>query len=84
MGVARLCHKLGCGRTTPGSNVKFEPGVILLKKPGEAISNGEPLIEIHLPNGANCNSDPISVKDIFTYSDDMPNYLIPLIVQIVD
>jgi thymidine phosphorylase len=47
MAVAKVCHALGCGRTQPGTAVKFEPGVILRRKPGDLVSEGETLLELH-------------------------------------
>lgn len=70
LGIARLCHGLGCGRTCPGNPVKFEPGVILLKKPGDKVAAQEALVEVHLPNetdnGGLCPLDHDVVAKMFT------------------
>ncbi|CAG7728549.1 unnamed protein product [Allacma fusca] len=47
MAVAKVCHALGCGRTQPGMSVKFEPGVVLRKKPGDLVAQGDILMELH-------------------------------------
>jgi len=83
LAVARLCHKLGCGRTTPGSSIKYEPGVVLLKQVGEKVDKDEPLMEIHL---ANDNPAPpeVSIETIITIADDSNGNPVPLIIKLVD
>lgn len=85
LGIATLCHRLGCGRTCPGSPVKFEPGVILLKKPGERVAEKEVLLQVHLPNDYSDN--PVlwsedQVLDMFTFHPDEPAPK-PLVVKML-
>ena len=47
MAVAKACHTLGCGRKKPGHPVKLEPGVILERKPGDLVREGDSLLQVH-------------------------------------
>jgi len=62
--IAKLCHGLGCGRTNPKDPIKFEPGVVLTKKPGDFVKEKECLMRIHMPN--DCDSFPGNEIDIMT------------------
>ena len=47
MAVAKACHALGCGRTKPGQPVKLPPGVILDRKPGDLVQEGDSILQVH-------------------------------------
>jgi len=46
-----VSHGLGCGRKTPGAPIKYHPGIVLRKKPGEKVTEGEVILEVHHDGG---------------------------------
>ena len=45
--IGRLCVELGAGRAKAGDTVDFAVGVECLKKTGDAVSAGEPILRVH-------------------------------------
>jgi thymidine phosphorylase len=45
--IGRLCVELGAGRAKAGDSVDFSVGVECLKKEGDAVELGEPVIRVH-------------------------------------
>ncbi|MDD9934001.1 MAG: thymidine phosphorylase [Myxococcales bacterium] len=51
MAVARLAMGLGAGRARAEDAIDQTVGIVLQRKPGERVAQGEVLAEIHLPRG---------------------------------
>jgi pyrimidine-nucleoside phosphorylase len=49
--LGRASNVLGAGRTTVGESVDHAVGVVLLAKPGDRVSEGQPVIELHHRDG---------------------------------
>ena len=47
IGIGQITHGLGCGRKTPASPIKYHPGIILRKKVGDPVSEGDVILEVH-------------------------------------
>jgi thymidine phosphorylase len=45
--IGRLCVELGAGRAKAGDSVDFSVGVECLKKEGDAVERGEPVVRVH-------------------------------------
>lgn len=45
--IGRLCVELGAGRAKAGDAVDFSVGVECLKKEGDAVESGEPVVRVH-------------------------------------
>ena len=45
--IGRLCVELGAGRAKAGDSVDFSVGVECLKKEGDAVERGEPIVRVH-------------------------------------
>jgi thymidine phosphorylase len=45
--IGRLCVELGAGRAKAGDNVDFAVGVECLRKEGDKIAQGEPILRVH-------------------------------------
>jgi pyrimidine-nucleoside phosphorylase len=45
--IGRLCVELGAGRAKAGDAVDFSVGVECLKKEGDAVERGEPIVRVH-------------------------------------
>ena len=45
--IGRLCVELGAGRAKAGDAVDFSVGVECLKKEGDAVERGEPVVRVH-------------------------------------
>ena len=49
--LGRASNVLGAGRTTVGESVDHAVGVVVLAKPGDRVSEGQPVIELHHRDG---------------------------------
>jgi thymidine phosphorylase len=47
LAIGRLCVELGAGRARAGDAVDFAVGVECLRKEGDRVGKGEPLMRIH-------------------------------------
>ena len=47
MGVGVAAWRLGAGRSRPGEDVQAGAGVVLHAKPGDAVTEGQPLLTLH-------------------------------------
>lgn len=63
--------KLGAGRAKKEDAVDPTAGFVLLKKPGEAIAPGEPLVEVYAANPDRLDAD--AVLSAFTFSSRRPD-----------
>jgi thymidine phosphorylase len=45
--IGRLCVELGAGRAKAGDAVDFAVGVECLRKEGDKVSRGEPVLRVH-------------------------------------
>jgi thymidine phosphorylase len=62
MGVGTAAWRLGAGRARKEDPVSPSAGVICLKKPGDAVEAGEPLLELHV-------DDPARLRDALAALD---------------
>ena len=69
LGLAAV--RLGAGRRTKEDAVDPTAGFVLLKKPGEAVEPGEPLVHVHAADPARLDAD--AVRAAFAFSDDQPD-----------
>ena len=49
--IGRASHTLGAGRSVVGDPVDHAVGIVLLVKPGDRVTRGQPLLEFHHRNG---------------------------------
>ncbi len=80
MCVGRTAMSLGAGRRKKGDNVDLSVGIVLLKKPGDAVERGEPLARIY---GATPSATEDAMESLATafFIQDEPPSLTPLIYQ---
>jgi pyrimidine-nucleoside phosphorylase len=55
-GVGRASNVLGAGRTKVGDAVDHGVGIIVLARPGDAVTKGQPLLELHHRRGRGVES----------------------------
>ena len=55
-GIGRASNVLGAGRTRVGDAIDHGVGIIVLAKPGDAVTKGQPLLELHHRHGRGVES----------------------------
>ena len=63
---------LGAGRRVMTDRVDPIAGLVLLKKPGEAVAAGEPLARIYTKKSADLDEAARAVQAAFTFAADAP------------
>jgi len=63
---------LGAGRANVGDRVDPAVGVVLHAKPGERVTRGQPLVEIHHRNGRALTEALSICSSAFTITDEPP------------
>jgi len=80
VGIAAM--HLGAGREKSEDKVDHAVGVMVLKKPGEAVAKGEPVFEIHHRGGKGLASAERLLKAAYTVGATAPT-LDPLVLEVV-
>jgi pyrimidine-nucleoside phosphorylase len=63
--VGQLCVALGAGRTRVDQSVNPATGVVLRKKPGDAVRRGEVLADLHLHHRAGAGANERALLDAY-------------------
>ncbi|MGD8860605.1 MAG: thymidine phosphorylase [Myxococcales bacterium] len=72
MAVARICLRLGAGRTRADQEIDPAVGLRLLKKPGKAVKEGEPLAELHLRKPGQATAARQALREAITLGARRP------------
>ena len=80
VGIAAM--RLGAGREKAEDKVDPAVGIMVLKKPGEAVAKGETVFEIHHRAGKGLESAEELLKAAFTVGDTAP-ILEPLVLEVI-
>ncbi len=70
--VGRAAVALGAGRDKKGDSVDLSAGIMLLKKPGEAVSAGETLMELRYNDASRLNAAVTLAKQAAVIEDKAP------------
>lgn len=74
---------LGAGRATKDSRIDPAAGIVLVKKPGDRVEAGDPLMILHA-NAAELFEDSMSVLDEAVIISDTPPESSPLVIDIIE
>ena len=80
MAVAQVALALGAGRTRADQSIDHAVGVVLARKPGEAVRRGEPLAELHLRTRAQTANALSALAPAFTLGKRRPR-LPPIAIE---
>lgn len=69
LAIGRTATAMGAGRTTKGEKVDPLAGIVLQKKPGERVQQGEPLAHLHTVRRDRLDEFRSSVADAFAIVD---------------
>jgi thymidine phosphorylase len=78
--VGMASWRLGAGRSRPGEAVSAAAGVMCLAKPGEAVTRGEPVVELHGDDPARLDAARAELTGAIDIGDEPPPST-PLILQ---
>lgn len=81
LGIASML--LGAGRATKESIIDPASGITLLKKPGDRVKKGEPIMILHANDSSLFDDAVEEIGEAVSISNDMPD-LGPLIIDIVE
>jgi pyrimidine-nucleoside phosphorylase len=70
--VGRASVALGAGRDKKGDSVDLAAGIILLKKPGDAVSSGDTLMELRYNDGSRLDAAVALAKQAAVIDDTAP------------
>jgi pyrimidine-nucleoside phosphorylase len=82
MAVAQGALALGAGRTRADQDIDHAVGIVLAKKPGEAVRRGEPLAELHLRSHAQSAAALRDLGPAFTLGKRRPRFL-PIAIETI-
>ncbi|MFQ5504861.1 MAG: thymidine phosphorylase [Planctomycetota bacterium] len=71
--------ELGAGRRAPGDAIDPAVGILLLKKPGERIDRGEPLLELHARSTADAERIAARLRAAVRVEEQVPALTMPLL-----
>jgi thymidine phosphorylase len=80
VGVA--AWRLGAGRAKKDDPVSAAAGVLCLKKPGERVEEGEPLLELHADDDARFDSALAALQDAVSVAPEPPEPR-PLVIETI-
>lgn len=81
--IGRLAMILGAGRVTKGAQIDLSVGIVLHKKAGDAVQQGEPLATLHMNRQENKEVYQ-GVIEAYTISEQQPTSAPPLIYAIIE
>ena len=70
--IGRAAVALGAGRDKKGDSVDLAAGIILLKKPGDAVSSGDTLMELRYNDGSRLDAAVALAKQAAVIDDNTP------------
>jgi pyrimidine-nucleoside phosphorylase len=82
LAVAQVALALGAGRTRADQEIDHAVGIVLAKKPGEAVRRGEPLAELHLRSRVQSAAALHDLEAAFTLGQRRPRFL-PIAIETI-
>jgi thymidine phosphorylase len=70
--IGRAANALGAGRTRVDDDIDHGVGIIALAKPGDAVREGQPLLELHHRDGHGLEEARAACCEAVTIGDDAP------------
>ena len=80
-GVGVAAWRLGAGRARRGDSVQYAAGVLCLAKPGERVTAGQPLLELHTDTPDAVRSALESLEGAVTISDASTSVATPVVLE---
>jgi pyrimidine-nucleoside phosphorylase len=80
--VARTAMELGAGREVAGEPIDHAVGVVCLRKRGEKVAAGEPLVEIHARDEATADDAEPQLLAAYEIGEDEPEPR-PLVLEVI-
>jgi pyrimidine-nucleoside phosphorylase len=80
--IGRATGLLGAGRDTAGAPVDHAAGAILLHRPGDRVSAGEPLVELHYRSVDRLSPARRLAAEAFVIGEDRPAEA-PLVLEVI-
>ena len=71
--IGRASHALGAGRSRVGDAIDHGVGIIAMRKPGDAVRAGEPLLELHHRGGRNLEAALALCQEAISIGDEPPS-----------
>jgi thymidine phosphorylase len=82
LGVGVAAWRLGAGREKMSDPVSATAGIVCLAKPGEAVTAGEPLLELHTDDPARLEAAQQSLEGAIEIGPEPPEQL-PLVIEVI-
>ena len=79
--VGMASWKLGAGRSRPGESVSAAAGVVCLAKPGERVTKGQPIVELHGDDPSLVDAARAELAGAAIGIGDEPPAAAPLIIE---
>jgi thymidine phosphorylase len=79
--VGMASWKLGAGRSRPGESVSAAAGVVCLAKPGERVTKGQPIVELHGDDPSLVDAAKAELAGAAIGIGDEPPAATPLIIE---
>jgi thymidine phosphorylase len=79
--VGMASWKLGAGRSRPGESVSAAAGVVCLAKPGERVTKGQPIVELHGDDPGLVDAAKAELAGAAIGIGDEPPAATPLIIE---
>ena len=70
--IGRAANALGAGRKRVGDAVDHAVGIVALVKPGDAVREGQPLLELHHRDGRGLNEALAACREAIAIGDAAP------------
>jgi pyrimidine-nucleoside phosphorylase len=80
--VAELALRLGAGRTRVEDSIDPSVGIVLRKKPGDAVGRGEPLAELHVRKRTELATARTALLAAYSFGPTKPR-LRPLVLEVM-
>jgi thymidine phosphorylase len=70
--IGRAANALGAGRTQLGEAIDHAVGIVALVKPGDAVREGQPLLELHHRDGRGLAAAVAACGEAIAIGDEAP------------
>jgi pyrimidine-nucleoside phosphorylase len=70
--IGRAANALGAGRTRVGDKIDHAVGIVAMAKPGDAVREGQPLLEVHHRNGRGLETAIAACREAIAIADAPP------------
>lgn len=70
--VGRLVVRLGAGRMTKHDAIRYDTGVVLIRAHGDAVTQGEPIAELHAVSGEAADGAAAALLAAIDWSEEPP------------